>query len=94
MKKLQTIQEVLTFINESHLAFLYVSQEDCSVCHSLRPKLIELLKNYSKIELREVEAEKVKEISAEYLVFSAPTLLFSLMEKNIFEKENLFSLKS
>ncbi|EOH98259.1 hypothetical protein UAW_01440 [Enterococcus haemoperoxidus ATCC BAA-382] len=76
MKKLQTIQEVLTFINESHLAFLYVSQEDCSVCHSLRPKLIELLKNYSKIELREVEAEKVKEISAEYLVFSAPTLLF------------------
>ncbi|EOL50062.1 thioredoxin family protein [Enterococcus caccae] len=76
MKKLQTIQEVLTFINETHLAFLYVSQEDCSVCHALKPKLIELLKKYPKIDLREVEADKVKEISAEYLIFSAPTLLF------------------
>lgn len=76
MKKLQKIQEVITFINETHLAFLYVSQEDCSVCHALKPKLIELLKNYPKIDLREVEADKVKEISAEYLIFSAPTLLF------------------
>ncbi|MGX7150340.1 thioredoxin family protein [Enterococcus ureasiticus] len=76
MKKLQTIQEVLTFINETHLAFLYVSQENCSVCHALRPKLTELLKHYPKIKLREVEADKVKAISAEYLIFSAPTLLF------------------
>lgn len=76
MKKLQTIQEVLTFINNHHLAFLYISQEDCSVCHALRPKMTELLKNYPKIELREVEADQVKEISAEYLIFSAPTLLF------------------
>lgn len=76
MKKLQTIQEVITFVNENQLAFLYVSQEDCSVCHALRPKLTELLKNYPKIELREVEADKVKAISAEYLIFSAPTLLF------------------
>ena len=76
MEKLQTIQEVVTFINENHLAFLYVSQEDCSVCHALRPKLTELLKQYPKIKLREVEADKIKAISAEYLIFSAPTLLF------------------
>lgn len=76
MNKLQTIQEVIAFVNEYSLAFIYVSQEDCSVCHALRPKLIELLKSYPKIELREVEADKVKAISAEYLIFSAPTLLF------------------
>lgn len=76
MNKLQTIQEVIAFVNEHQLAFIYVSQEDCSVCHALRPKLIELLKSYPKIELREVEADKVKAISAEYLIFSAPTLLF------------------
>lgn len=76
MEKLPTIQEVVTFINENHLAFLYVSQEDCSVCHALRPKLTELLKNYPKIEVREVEADKVKAISAEFLIFSAPSLLF------------------
>ncbi|WP_207696490.1 hypothetical protein DOK67_0001412 [Enterococcus sp. DIV0212c] len=76
MRKLQTIQEVVNFINENHLVFLYVSQEDCSVCHALRPKLVELLKKYPKIELREVEADQVKAISAEYLIFSAPTLLF------------------
>ncbi|MGX7245464.1 thioredoxin family protein [Enterococcus quebecensis] len=76
MEKLQTIQEVTTFVRENHLVFLYVSQEDCSVCHVLQPKLTELLKKYPEIELREVEAHKVKEISAEYLIFSAPTMLF------------------
>ncbi|MGX7263272.1 thioredoxin family protein [Enterococcus crotali] len=93
MKKLQTIQEVITFINENHLAFLYVSQEDCSVCHALRPKLVELLKNYPKVELREVEADQVKAISAEYLIFSAPTLLFFVNGKEYLREGKFVQFK-
>ncbi|MGM0218607.1 thioredoxin family protein [Enterococcus sp. AZ126] len=93
MEKLQTIQDVVTFINKNHLAFLYVSQENCSVCHALRPKLTELLKRYPKIELREVEADKVKEISAEYLIFSAPTLLFFVEGKEYIREGKFVQLK-
>lgn len=93
MKKLQTIQEVITFIENNPLAFLYVSQEDCSVCHALRPKLMELLKNYPTIELREVEVDKVKEISAEYLIFSAPTLLFFVDGKEYIREGKFVQLK-
>lgn len=93
MEKLQTIQEVITFIDGNRLAFLYVSQEDCSVCHALKPKLIELLKRYPKIELREVEADKVKEISAEYLIFSAPTLLFFIDGKEYIREGKFVQFK-
>lgn len=93
MEKLETIQDVVTFINKNHLAFLYVSQENCSVCHALRPKLTELLKRYPKIELREVEADKVKEISAEYLIFSAPTLLFFVEGKEYIREGKFVQLK-
>lgn len=93
MEKLQTIQDVVTFINENHLAFLYVSQENCSVCHALRPKLTELLKEYPKIELREVEADKVKEISAEYLIFSAPALLFFVEGKEYIREGKFVQFK-
>jgi thiol-disulfide isomerase/thioredoxin len=93
MEKLETIQEVMNFINENHLVFLYISQENCSVCHALRPKLIELLKKYPKIELREVEADKVKELAAEYLIFSAPTLLFFVAGKEYFREGKFVQFK-
>ena len=93
MEKLEKIQDVVTFINKNHLAFLYVSQENCSVCHALRPKLTELLKRYPKIELREIEADKVKEISAEYLIFSAPTLLFFVEGKEYIREGKFVQLK-
>lgn len=93
MEKLQTIQDVVTFINETHFAFLYVSQEDCSVCHALRPKVTELLKSYPKIKVREVEADKVKAISAEYLIFSAPTSLFFIDGKEYLRERKFVQLK-
>lgn len=81
MKKLTTIQDVETFIQTNHLVFLYVSQKDCSVCRAIHPKVIKLLQQFPAIKLREVKSDQVKEIAAEYLVFSAPTLLFFISGK-------------
>lgn len=75
MVKIHQIEEVETFIKEHKFAFVYVSQPDCSVCHSVLPKLKELLKNYPEIELGEVDGAEVPQVTAAYQVFSAPTLL-------------------
>ncbi|MEI5993558.1 thioredoxin family protein [Candidatus Enterococcus mansonii] len=93
MQKLETLEEIRSFITNNHFVFLYVSQEDCSVCHALQPKLMALLSNYPKIELREVEADKVREISAEYLIFSAPTLLFFVAGKEYIREEKFVQFK-
>ncbi|WP_086350775.1 thioredoxin family protein [Candidatus Enterococcus clewellii] len=75
MVKIHQIEEVVPFIQAHKFAFLYVSQPDCSVCHSVLPKLKELLKNYPTIELGEIDGAEVPQITAMYQVFSAPTLL-------------------
>lgn len=81
MVKLHQIEEIDAFIHTHEFAFVYISQPNCSVCHSVLPKLKELLKNYPDIVLGEVDGAEVPQVTAAYQVFSAPTLLLFINGK-------------
>ncbi|MBL1226018.1 thioredoxin family protein [Enterococcus sp. BWR-S5] len=81
MVKLHQIEAIGHFIEAHEFAFIYVSQPDCSVCHSVLPKLKELLKSYPDIALGEVDGAEVPQVTAAYQVFSAPTLLLFINGK-------------
>ncbi|MHC5217793.1 thioredoxin family protein [Enterococcus sp. LJL128] len=89
MANLHSIEEIRSFVAENKWAFLYVSQQNCSVCHSVLPKLKQLLAQYPDIQLGEVDGEEVKAVSAEYQIFSAPTLLLFIDGKE-FIREGRF----
>lgn len=37
--ELTTIQMVDDFLNNHELKFIYISRQDCTVCHALKPKI-------------------------------------------------------
>lgn len=81
MEELFSIEAIEQFIANHPLSFLYVSRQDCSVCHAILPKLRELLERFPSIKLGYIQAEEVGEIASKYLIFTAPTLLFFIEEK-------------
>lgn len=72
---LTTIEEVNDFITTHHLSFLYISRQDCSVCHGLLPQVQQLMTNYPEIKLGHIDADKVMEIASLFSIFTVPVLL-------------------
>ncbi|MCM3040028.1 thioredoxin family protein [Paenibacillus motobuensis] len=90
MKKLGELDsyaKVEAFIKEHELSFLYVSRPDCSVCHAILPKLQTLLEHFPQMELGQVNALEVAEISGHLSIFTAPTLLLFVEGKEYLRED-------
>ncbi|MFD1850857.1 thioredoxin family protein [Oceanobacillus bengalensis] len=74
-EEITTIEKVDAFISDHQLSFLYISRQNCSVCHSLLPQVKSLMDKYPKIELGHVDAAEVEEIAGRFSIFTIPVLL-------------------
>ncbi|MBL1229991.1 thioredoxin family protein [Enterococcus sp. BWB1-3] len=80
------MEEVHSFIENNQFAFLYVSQQNCSVCHAVFPKLKALLEAYPQIALGEVDGGEVQQVSLACNIFSDPALLLFIDGKEYLHK--------
>ncbi len=73
------MEELQNTIRTEAGVLLYFSGENCNVCHALRPKFKEAFNTHFPL-LRQIylDAHDNAEISAEYQVFSVPTMIVFL----------------
>jgi thiol-disulfide isomerase/thioredoxin len=79
--ELTSISQVDAFIAENHLAFLYISHNNCSVCHALLPQVKELMEKFPEIHLGHILTDDVEEIAGRFSVFTVPVLLLFVYGK-------------
>lgn len=70
-----SMDQVIQFINENSLAFVYISREDCGICHAIQPQVQEILKEFPSIKPIQVSADAIPEVASQFTVFTVPTLL-------------------
>ncbi len=76
MKTIQTQQKLNEIIETNEAVLIYFSGENCSVCKVLKPKIEEVVKeNFPKIKLCEIKTDESLELTAQFMVFSIPTIL-------------------
>lgn len=78
--------EVKKFIYKNKISLVYISMDNCKVCDAVFFKLQELLNEFPKIKCIFVKANEVPQILGEYLVFTAPTILFFLNGREVFRE--------
>lgn len=90
LNTLEQVQEAI--INDPGL-IAYFYSDNCAPCLSLRPKVEELLVNdYPKMNLYFINSEKFPQISAEFGIFSNPTLLVYFDRKEYLRKSKYISI--
>lgn len=57
---------------ETHI--LYFSSENCNVCHSVFPKLVDLTAEYD-VRIGRIDVNKNVKMAGQHLIFSIPTIL-------------------
>lgn len=75
LAELTTNRMIDEFLHEHQLAFLYISQPNCNVCHGLLPQVQQLMEKYPKIKLGHINAAEVMEVASRFSVFTVPVLL-------------------
>lgn len=85
--ELTTISEIEAFLENHGLSFLYVSRPDCSTCHALLPKLKELLAEYPHLSFGHIDASQVEAVAEKFLIFSAPTMLLIIDQKEYLRED-------
>lgn len=70
-----SMDQVVQFINENSLAFVYISREDCGICHAVQPQVQNMLKEFPAIRPIQVSADSIPEVASQFTVFSVPALL-------------------
>lgn len=74
-----TLEELQNTITTETGVLLYFSGENCNVCHALRPKFKEAFDtHFPLVKQIYLDAHDNAEISAEYQVFSVPTMIVFL----------------
>lgn len=75
MKPIYSIEALRSVIENDPMAVIYFSSESCSVCKTLKPKVVELLNaRFPGVGHYYVDIEKSPLISGQYRVFSIPTI--------------------
>jgi thioredoxin-like negative regulator of GroEL len=82
MKLIENSEELQNSINTGNPVLVYFSGENCSVCKVLKPKIEEEIeKNFPKFELFEIKTDICIELTAQYMIFSIPTIIVYFDEK-------------
>ncbi len=75
MTEITSIVEFKNFIETHHFSFIFISREECGVCHALLPQVEELLRRFPEIQLGHIDAGLVEDIAGHLMVFTVPVLL-------------------
>lgn len=91
-QQLQSIDQVKSFIQDHQLAFLYISQPNCSICHGLLPQVEKLMLKYPKIKMGHLNTDEVKEVAGFLSIFTVPVLLLFVDGKEYIREARIVHL--
>lgn len=93
MNLVNTKESVEEIIKNNEIALVYFGGNNCNVCTAMKPKVVELLKDYPKIKCAQVDVEKSIELAAAYNIFTIPVILVFIEGKEIIREARHISIQ-
>lgn len=76
MDVVSTLEEYEELLKREEAVLVYLSHDACGVCHSLKPKVRELIEEeFPRIKMVYVNTVLAAELAAQIRVFTVPTVL-------------------
>ena len=92
MKKLENYEQILNKIKEEEYFLLYVSMNNCSVCHSDMPK-VEKIVNEQNFTAYYIEVSEIPEVVGQLSLFSVPVVILFYEGKEIHRQAKIIDFE-
>ncbi|WP_319200856.1 thioredoxin family protein [uncultured Ilyobacter sp.] len=79
-------------LKNKDFSFVYISREECSVCHALHPKIKKLSEKYRKASFQKIDLDEFPQAAGEFMVFSIPALIVYSRGKELYRGARFFNL--
>ncbi|MDG5472534.1 thioredoxin family protein [Jeotgalibacillus sp. ET6] len=73
--EITSLQEAEDAIAGENVLLMYLSKENCSVCHALLPKIQDMMEAFPAIKFYQGDVGKIQEIAGQFSIFTVPGLL-------------------
>ncbi|MDG6772760.1 thioredoxin family protein [Thiomicrorhabdus sp. ZW0627] len=94
MQNIETLEELEQLKQSEDALLVLFGGKECNVCHSIKPKLIELMgESYPKVKLVYVDCHVVTDICSQNSIFTLPTLQVYFTGQRFIEEVRSFSLQ-
>ncbi len=92
MKEFHSLTDIQEILAKQRGIMLYFYSNRCAPCRSLRPKVIKLINNkFPEIELVFINSEKQPDIPAHFGVFSNPSIILFIDQREHFRNSKYIS---
>lgn len=88
---IHSVGELDRFI-ASPLSFIYISTDNCSVCHSLFPQIEPIIAEYEELAAGRINASEVPDIAGRLSIFTAPVLILFVEGKEVYREARIVHL--
>lgn len=79
-------------LKKGKFSFVYISRDDCSVCHVLLPKIKKVSEKYSEGKFTKVDLGAYPQAAGEFSVFSIPALIVYSEGKELYRGARFFNM--
>lgn len=81
------------FLENNELTFIYISREDCSVCHGLLPQVEQVFRKYPEVKCGIIDADEVPGIAGKFSIFTVPVLLLFVEGKEYLREARIVHMQ-
>ena len=93
METIKAFADFETYLHENDAVLAYFSTEMCSVCHVLKPKVIQMVtESFPNMKMVYVESDKSPELAAQHRIFTAPAVLVFFAGRETIRKSRAFGV--
>lgn len=86
-------EELLKRIEKEKMILLYFGDDTCSVCVDMKPKVINILNKYNKIDSAFIGINKNLELAREFNIFTMPAILLYIEGKEAIREARYLSVQ-
>jgi thioredoxin-like negative regulator of GroEL len=93
MNILRSSDEFTAVLSNKPLVMAYLSGTNCSVCHSIKPKIEQAMsQQFPMIQMVEIPTEQFPELCAQLMVFSVPTVILWVDRREYLREVRMISI--
>lgn len=80
-------------IKDNEMVLIYFSSASCGVCGVIKPKVEELLNEYTEVKGVQIDVEKSTKISAAYNIFTIPAIIVFIQGKETIREARYINIQ-
>jgi|SRR5690625_2738850 len=89
---IQSMEHLDGWLEKNRLALLFISKNNCSVCHSLYPQIESMLEEFPAISLGYSVVDNFPNLAGRFLIFTAPVIILFVDGKEYLREARMVHL--